>query len=99
MENRPLAYRMSPMSFADYIGQEHLMGENAPIRNMILRDNLRSMILYGPPGSGKTSIVRLIVKLSQTKLIKLNAIETGINEVRKAIENAKNPFFLKAKRL
>ncbi|MBS1559338.1 MAG: replication-associated recombination protein A [Bacteroidetes bacterium] len=85
----PLAERMRPASLHNLIGQEHLVGENGIIRNAIQRGNIPSMILWGPPGVGKTTIANIIAHEIKRPFHTLSAISAGVKEVREIIEKAK----------
>jgi putative ATPase len=88
--NAPLADRMRPESFDDYFGQDKIISPNDPLRKAIDNDMLSSLILWGPPGSGKTTLAQIIAKLSDSHFSKFSAVVTGINEVRKSIAEAKD---------
>jgi len=85
----PLAERMRPKDFEHFFGQEELVGENSPLYRAIKNDNLTSLIFWGPPGSGKTTLARIIANKTEAYFAKFSAVTTGINEVRKAIEEAR----------
>ncbi len=89
-KNAPLAERMRPKDFNDFFGQEDLVGEGSPLRKAIDRDALVSVIFWGPPGSGKTTLARIIAEKTGAKFEPFSAVVTGINDVREAIEEAKN---------
>ncbi len=89
-QNTPLAERMRPKSLGDYVHQTHLVGKNAPIRNMIEQETLSSMILWGPPGTGKTTLAELIASETQREFFPLSAINSGVKEVREVIAKAKD---------
>ncbi len=94
---KPLAERLRPQSFEEYVGQEHLVGKNAPLRKIIESGNLPSMILWGPPGVGKTTLVNVISHLTDRNFFSLSAVNSGVKEVREIIEKAKkNNLFSKA---
>ena len=88
----PLAFRMRPQRLEDYVGQEHILGKDKILYRTIKADRLSSIILWGPPGCGKTSLARVISNTTKYKFTKLNAVTAGIADIKKAIEEAKNPF-------
>ena len=91
---RPLADRMRPTGFDDFFGQEHLLGERAPLRALIEKGHIPSMILWGPPGVGKTSLAVFIAHFLDRPYQILSAVNAGVKDVRLAIEKAeKNRFF------
>src|SRR5688572_17596625 len=85
----PLAERMRPKSLDDLVGQEHLTGKGSVLRNAIERGKIPSMILWGPPGTGKTTIANIIAHTLHAPFISLSAINAGVKEVREAIASAK----------
>ena len=87
--NIPLAEILRPKNINEVIGQEHLTGENAPIRKMIENDTLNSLIFWGPPGTGKTTLSEIIAEKSNRKFFKLSAVSSGVKEVREVIDEAK----------
>jgi len=91
--NIPLAERMRPKKLDDYIGQEHLMGAGKVLRKMIENGNIPSMILWGPPGVGKTTLAKLIADSSKRPFYELSAVHSGVKDVRNAIEQAKKQKF------
>jgi len=86
---KPLAETLRPQSLSQYIGQQHLVGEGAILRNTIENNALHSMILWGPPGVGKTTLALLIAQLVNAQFHKLSAINSGVKDVRDIIETAK----------
>ena len=87
--NIPLAEILRPKNINEVIGQEHLTGENAPIRKMIENDTLNSLIFWGPPGTGKTTLSEIIAEKSNRKFFKLSAVSSGVKEGREVIDEAK----------
>ena len=85
----PLADRMRPRSFADYVGQETLVGPNAPLRAALKSPRVPSMIFWGPPGSGKTTLARLIAKETGLEYMQFSAVTSGVKEIRDVIDRAK----------
>ena len=86
---RPLADRLRPQTLDEVVGQDHLLGPNAPIRRMADVGRLASMILWGPPGTGKTTIARLLAKAAGYEFDQLSAVFTGVADLKKAFEAAK----------
>ncbi|MCI5777101.1 MAG: replication-associated recombination protein A [Bacteroidales bacterium] len=89
----PLAERMRPESLDDYVGQSHLIGPNAVLRRMIDSGNISSIILWGPPGVGKTTLAKIISHKLQRPFFTLSAISSGVKDVREVIEKAKQSRF------
>ena len=87
--NTPLAERLRPKDLDEVLGQEHLTGENGPIRRMLQNDSLNSLLFWGPPGTGKTTLAEIISQKSGRKFYKLSAVSSGVKEVREVIEDAK----------
>ena len=85
---RPLAVRMRPSRLEDFVGQSHLLGEGSALRMAIEQGRAHSMVLYGPPGSGKTTLARMIAERSQAAFEELSAVQAGRAEVRAVIERA-----------
>lgn len=86
----PLAYRMCPKMIDEYVGQEHILAKDKMLYRLIKADRLSSIILYGPPGCGKTSLARVIANSTKNKFIKLNAVAAGVQDIKTAVEDAKN---------
>ena len=82
---RPLAARMRPRNLDEYIGQEHLLARGKPLREAIVRGQLHSMILWGPPGVGKTSLAKLFAKQAAARFESLSAVLSGVKEIRAAV--------------
>jgi putative ATPase len=91
--NQPLAERLRPQKLDDYIGQEHLVGKNAVLRKMIESGNLSSLILWGPPGVGKTTLAKIIANTLERPFYTLSAVNSGVKDVREVIEKAKKQQF------
>lgn len=87
---KPLAERMRPKTLDEFINQKHLLGKNSPINIMLKSGHIASMIFWGPPGTGKTTLAQLIAELSKRTFYELSAINSGVKEVREVIEKAKN---------
>ena len=85
---RPLAERMRPERLEDYIGQEHILGEGKPLRRQIERDELTSIILWGPPGTGKTTLAKLIARHTRCEFIPFSAVLSGIKEIKAVMADA-----------
>lgn len=86
---RPLAARLRPRTLAEYVGQQHLLAEGMPLRRAIEHGQLSSLIFWGPPGSGKTSLAELIATHTDAAIEKLSAVTSGIKEIREAIDKAR----------
>ena len=84
----PLAEKLRPLNLEDYLGQDHLVGEGSVLRKAIASGNIPSMILWGPPGVGKTTLAYLIAEQLQRPFYMLSAINSGVKDVRAAIDNA-----------
>ena len=90
---QPLAERLRPQSLDDYIGQKHLVGPNAVLRQMIEKGRITSFIMWGPPGVGKTTLAQIIANQLKTPFYTLSAVSSGVKDVRQVIEKAKNNRF------
>jgi len=95
---RPLAERMRPRSLDEFIGQSHVVGEGTLIRNAIEQDRIFSMILWGPPGCGKTTLARIIATETRSYFVHFSAVLSGVKEIRAVIAEAQNQQKLYRKR-
>lgn len=93
MSNQPLAERLRPRTLDQYIGQTHLVGPNGVLRRMIETNRMSSIILWGPPGVGKTTLAQIIATSLQRPFFTLSAISSGVKDVREVIEKAKGQQF------
>ena len=87
-ELSPLADRLRPETLEEYVGQEHLVGPGKILRTLIDKDQISSMIFWGPPGVGKTTLARIIAKRSRAEFVDFSAVTSGIKEIRQVMENA-----------
>ena len=85
----PLAERLRPTTLDELVGQEKVVGPGMPLRAAIERDRLHSLILWGPPGCGKTTLARMLAKASQAEFAQLSAVTSGIADVRAVVEGAR----------
>jgi putative ATPase len=91
-KNEPLAERMRPRNFAEYFGQGHIIGEGRLLRRAIESGNLTSIILHGPPGTGKTTIANIIAGETKAHFVTLNAVLDGVKELREVVDDAEKQF-------
>ena len=85
----PLAERMRPRSLDEVVGQQHLLGPGAPLRTLIEADRLSSMVLWGPPGTGKTTLARLVARSTSAALVPMSAVNVGVKDVRTVVDGAR----------
>src|SRR6201988_1637755 len=85
---QPLAERMRPRTLDEFIGQEKLLGPGKPLRVQIETDNLSSMLFWGPPGCGKTTLARLIARLTKSEFVSFSAVLSGIKEIKEVMAGA-----------
>lgn len=98
MMQEPLAARMRPRNLDEYIGQDHIVGKGRLLRRAIAADQLTSVIFYGPPGSGKTTLARVIANHTKSNFITLNAVLTGVQNIRDSIKQAEDYYNLYSRR-
>ena len=89
-ENKPLAYRVRPKKLEDFVGQEDILGKDKLLYRTIKADRLSSLILWGPPGCGKTSLAKVISETTKYKFIKLNAVTAGVQDIKNTISNRRS---------
>ena len=89
-DREPLAYRMCPETIEEFYGQEHILGKGKLLYRMIKADRLSSVIFFGPPGTGKTSLARIIAKTTKSGFERLNAVSSGVSDIKKIISDAEN---------
>lgn len=87
-QTKPLADRMRPVRLDDFVGQEKAVGQGSPLRRMIERDMLQSVLFYGPPGTGKTTLAQVIAHVTGESFVSINAVSSGVPELRKLIAKA-----------
>lgn len=88
--NTPLASRLRPRTLDDYIGQEHLVGKGKILRRMLEKDSISSMIFWGPPGVGKTTLARITAHMTRASFIDFSAVTSGIKEIKEVMKQAEN---------
>lgn len=88
ISSEPLASRMRPLTLKEFVGQEQLVGNNKLLRKMIENDTLSSMIFWGPPGVGKTTLARIIAHETKSEFVNFSAVTSGIKEIKQVMENA-----------
>lgn len=88
--NTPLASRLRPQTLDDYIGQEHLVGKGKILRRMLEKDSISSMIFWGPPGVGKTTLARIAAHMTRSSFIDFSAVTSGIKEIKEVMKQAEN---------
>ena len=85
---RPLADRMRPQTLDEFVGQEELLAPGKPLRTQIERDDISSMLLWGPPGCGKTTLARIIARRTRSEFVPFSAVLSGIKEIKQVMEVA-----------
>ena len=88
-KDQPLAARMRPRTLDEFVGQQHLVGPEHELRRAIEEDRVGSMMLWGPPGSGKTTLARLIARVTSSHFVPLSAVSAGVADLRRNIEEAR----------
>lgn len=91
--SEPLSYRMMPTNLDEYVGQEHILAKDRILYRTIKADRLSSIILWGPPGCGKTSLAKVISNTTKYKFVKLNAVTAGVSDIKQAIEDSNVSMF------
>ncbi len=84
----PLAFRMRPRNLEEFVGQEHVMGKGKVLRQMIEKDALSSLILWGPPGSGKTTIAMIMARMTGSDFVSFSAVTSGVKDIREVVQRA-----------
>ena len=87
---KPLAYTMAPSNIDEYVGQEHILNKDKMLYRLIKSDRLSSIILWGPPGCGKTSLAKVIAQTTKNKFEKLNAVSAGVGDIKNIVEETQN---------
>ncbi|MEX0749329.1 MAG: AAA family ATPase, partial [Dehalococcoidia bacterium] len=90
LPSAPLAARMRPRTFHEYVGQEHLVGEGRILRRLAESDSLPSMILWGPPGTGKTTLARIVARMSKSTFVPLSAVSAGVADLRRVTAESRD---------
>src|SRR5579863_3110001 len=88
-ERLPLAARMRPRTLDEILGQEHLLASGRALRRALEADRVPSMVLWGPPGSGKTTLAEVIARLTHSRFVALSAVSAGVADLRKVIDEAR----------
>jgi len=88
----PLAFKMRPRTIQEIIGQDHILGDGKVLNRAITTDNIGSILFYGPPGCGKTSIAEVIALSTNSNFVRLNAVISGVSDIRKVVDEAKNDY-------
>src|ERR1700680_1833399 len=86
--SRPLADRLRPRTLEEFVGQEHLIGPGKPLRTQVDRDDTGSLIFWGPPGTGKTTLAKIIANMTKAEFIEFSAVLAGIKEIKQVMADA-----------
>lgn len=97
-QHSPLSIRMRPRTLNEFVGQKHILGKGKLLQRAIEADRISSLILYGPPGSGKTTLARIISNITKAQFVSLNATTSNVNEIRSAVAAARNRRSLNGQR-
>lgn len=98
IKNEPLAQRLKPSTLDEYVGQEHILAKDKLLYRSIKSDRITSLILYGPPGIGKTSLAKIIAKSTHCNYVELNAVTSGIKDIKEIVEKATNELALRGRK-
>ena len=89
-QTAPLAARMRPRNLAEYVGQRHILGSGQLLRRAIEADRIQSLIFFGPPGTGKTSLAQVIARHTRSRFVRLSGVESNVADVRRELAGAGN---------
>ena len=95
--NAPLAVRMRPRGLDEVVGQEHLLGQGTPLRQLVERDVAMSLLLWGPPGTGKTTLAYVVSQATERRFVEISAVSDGVKQVRAAIDQAKRDLGMRGR--
>src|SRR3954470_16982532 len=97
-QSGPLAHRMRPRSLDDFVGQEKVLGVGKPLRQWVETDRVPSLILWGPPGCGKTTLAKIIAQRTESNFEALSAVLSGVKDIKEAVERARQSRRLSRRR-
>src|SRR3989337_2004998 len=95
---RPLADRMRPEKLSEFAGQHHLVGRGKIISSLLSQDKIPSLIFWGPPGSGKTTLAKIIANETKSEFVFYSAVEVGVNEIKKVVKESKERLVARRQR-